>query len=845
MPPAPAAASPTPLRTQVIALAAGLAVTLSALAAVALVLFNDLASSRRSSLEQARTLATVMEDQATRMFGSAELALATLSRQQVLRSTTGLLQPMDDALKQALDSLPLLRGLALADEHGHVIATTVTQDAHIQVDLVRLGAGSPGAPPPGMRIGQLMPGRDLGSATGLTRTPSPPGVAFIPLLYRFQDERGRARTLIGLMNPDVLSNFQHVALEAVGYEAIVASYSGQVLATSYSPEHSQSLIGRSIADMPVFRDHLPSREYASYAGMGTLGSPSIVAYRASRSQPLVVIIEESQEVLYQHWLAHSQMFIALGGSLIVLLLGLLATLWRSARAREAARQSMEAAQQRIAHSEREMSVLMRSVQELIFRTDAQGVLTFLNARWSMLGRPELDPANAPRLADIVDASQRATIETLLDPGTQAGLRNCQAWIRNGQDQELLLEFAVVPLVVEGQVMGFAGSAVDVTERRRAARKLQEQLAFQHLLLETSPLPMSVTDTDNRFVLVNLAWEEYKGVARAQVEGRTLQEVLPLAEAEAHMLHDQRLARWGGSTQLELKLRHLDGSYRDTRIAKTTVPGPDGRPTGILSIMVDISEFREAERATQEARDALEETFRARSEFIANMSHELRTPLQSITGFAELGLLRSRETPRLADMFHDIHAAGQRMLALVNDLLDVAKIESTVGTIHLEKIDLRGLIRPIARELAPQLMRRQLDLQLHLDAAPLVTKADPVRFQQVIRNILANAIKFSPAGGRIDVHGHADVEQDELHIRIEDQGPGIPSQELDSIFEAFVQSSQTKSGSGGTGLGLAICKKIIEALGGRIQAGNRPCGGAVFHIVLPLSAMADTIPAPLQ
>jgi len=835
------------LRTSVIVLAAGLAVAFSGLVAVVLVILSDWHATTKSNEEQARILATVMEDQTTRMFDSADLAFGALSRLPSMHAAASTSGPMVDAMQQVLSGLPFLRGVAVVDARGHVIASTSASDAGATVNLGLLGdVPSTNAPGSGkIQIGPMLPGRGLADLAPTAHSrPVPRGVAVIPLLYRYQGEQGDARTLVGLINPDALSNFQHVALESVGYETVIASYAGQVFATSDTSSPAQALIGQSVKALPVFQQYLPQREHGSYIGTGVLSRESIVAFRVSRSQPIVVVVEEPLALVRSMWLDGTRNFSVIGVALVLVVCGLSLTMWRGLQAREATQRAMEAAQQRIARSERDMSLLMRSVQELIFRTDARGVLTFVNARWSALSGQDTGSALGQRLMDIVDPSSKPAIRALLDPASMAGLRTCQALVRSQDGKEMLFDVAVVPLAVNQGIQGFAGSAVDVTERWRAEQKLQAQLAFQHLLLETSPLPMSLTDTEGRIVLVNRAWEEYKGRKRQDVMGLALHDFLPEGEAQVHASHDRQLLRWGGDTQLELKVRHGDGSCRDTRIVKTVVLGSDGKPTGILNILMDISEFREAERATQEARDAMEEAFRAKSEFVANMSHELRTPLQSIIGFAELGTLRGKKEPRLAEMFADIHAAGQRMLALVNDLLDVAKIESTVGTIHLEKVDLRGLIRPIAREFEPLLVQRQLDLQLHLDAMPLIAKADPVRFQQVIRNILANAVKFSPSGSRIEIHGAIDA-QGSIQISIKDRGPGIPPEELDSIFEAFVQSSKTKDGSGGTGLGLAICKKIIEALGGRIFARNRSAGGTAFHIVLPARSSMDTQPAPLQ
>ncbi len=845
MPPATDKAAPSQrLHARVIMQAACLAVAFCALVAVGFVLWNDLRTATKSSQEQARLLATVMEDQATRTFESAHLVLSTLSALPVMQGEAGA-NSMREAMQQMLPGMPFLRGIALADDTGRIIASTTPSEQGIRVDLARLAPGdaSPHAGP--ALLGPRIPGRGL----NILQPSAPPrplaqGVAFIPMLFRYAGIRGDARTLIGLINPDALSNTQHMALESLGYQAVITSYAGQVLATSDTSARTLELVGQSAKAVPIFQEYLPQREHATYIGTGVLGDQSIVAFRVSSTQPIVIVVEERYAQVQRRWLTNSRNFIMLGLALVLGVSGLSLMAWRGLKARAAAQRTMAAAQQRIARSERDMAVLMRSVQELIFRTDEQGILTYVNARWSAMSGEDARHSLGRRLVDVVTTSSKPAIHALLDPTSAAGLRTCQAMIRRPGGQEMLFDIAVVPLVADQHLQGFAGSAVDVTERWQAEQKLQAQLAFQHLLLETSPLPMSLTDTEDRVVLVNRAWELYQGRQRENVVGMVLQDCLPEDEARIHAMHNRQLLRWGGSTQLELNVLHGDGSHRDTRVVKTAVSGSDGQPTGILSILMDISEFREAERATQEARDAMEEAFRAKSEFIANMSHELRTPLQSILGFAELGVLRGKREPRLAEMFDDIHTAGQRMLALVNDLLDVSKIESTVGTIHLEKTDLRGLIRPIARELGPLLMQRQLDLQLHLGSTPLIAKADPVRFQQVIRNILANSIKFSPNGSRIEVHGHVDAQGD-IQLSIKDQGTGIPPEELSTIFEAFVQSSKTKDGSGGTGLGLAICKKIIEALGGRIFARNRSTGGASFHIVLPARSAADTMPAPLE
>lgn len=813
---------------------------LCVLGGLVLYVWNQLHVQAEQSRTQATLLARVLEDQTAKTFETSEVALSSLAHNPVIRARDGQQATREAAMAQTVAQLPFMRGMVLLDAQGLVLASTRPDEVGLAIPLPQLLGQPVKMPPPGKaQLGGLIPGRSLAALANAEKA-TPRGVAFLPYALGLEHDDGTRGLLVALINPDAVANFYQATLESLSYEAVLLSYDGRPLASTNA---RAGVTTAAALHTPVFKDHAPSREFGSYVGVGMLGEREIVSFRTVRNLPLLLVVEEPYSALVTRWSEDAFVFFVAGLALLALVLGLGFSVLKTRRLQKSAQKDMEQAQARIARSEHELAVLMRSVQELIFRTDKEGLLIFVNARWEKLTGQSSDKAMGLRLDRIVDEHYRARVQALLDPQAPLKPRSCQALFRLPHGMEMLCDIAVVPLMRDGRLVGFAGSAVDVTARWKAQQELQTQLAFQHLLFETTPLPMLVTDANQCVALVNKAWEDFFGKNRYAVLGSELLGFMPRDDAFHQMLGNTQVMHTGQRMTLQAKVAHADGSYRDMQISKAPVQDAEGQITGVLSISVDVSEFHAAELATREARDAAEEAVRVKSEFVANMSHELRTPLQSIMGFAELGQLRAQATPKLADMFGDIHAAGQRMLALVNDLLDVAKLESTMGTIHLERVDLRNLIRPVIRELEPLQHQKQIDLRLQLDDAPLIAKADPVRFQQVIRNVLANAIKFSPAGGRIDVRGMLDG-QGNIRIDCLDQGPGIPVQELDKIFQPFVQSSKTKDGAGGTGLGLAICRKIIAAMEGTIMASNRTSGGSLFRIVLPCRHACETQPGAL-
>ncbi len=238
--------------------------------------------------------------------------------------------------------------------------------------------------------------------------------------------------------------------------------------------------------------------------------------------------------------------------------------------------------------------------------------------------------------------------------------------------------------------------------------------------------------------------------------------------------------------------------------------------------------RNFERANQ--------ALKAKSEFLANMSHELRTPMHAILSYAKLGSTSATtaDVSELETYFKNIATAGQRLLGLMNNLLDLAKLESGKMPFNMALCDFASILEEALLAMKPLMQEKSLTTTIHTKAANTKLECDKQRMVQVIVNLLANSVKYSPNGSHIDITlsetGLEDGE-DALCCSVADCGTGIPEDELVLVFDKFVQSSKSKTGAGGIGLGLAICREIVEAHGGRIWAENRkPSGVRISFMV---------------
>jgi two-component system phosphate regulon sensor histidine kinase PhoR len=322
----------------------------------------------------------------------------------------------------------------------------------------------------------------------------------------------------------------------------------------------------------------------------------------------------------------------------------------------------------------------------------------------------------------------------------------------------------------------------------------------------------ITDATGRIVNMNPAAARLFRVEPDRAAGKTLIELT--LDHELHNALRTTIAGPNVQERLEIEV----GKHTVSAVV-TEVPGPDdGRSTGLV-VLQDVTELRRLERA--------------RRDFVANIGHELRTPLSSIKLLVETLSTAVEDDPEAAKGFLErIDVEVDGLTQLVRELLELSRIESGQVALNRRPVDVLELLEGAAGRLGAQAARAGLSLDVRAEPGLPRADADPERVEQVLVNLLHNAIKFTDPGGKIELA--AEQRQEDLQISVSDTGIGIPSEDLPRIFERFykVDKSRTQRGEGGTGLGLAIARHIVQAHGGLIWAAHRDGGGSVFYFTLP-------------
>lgn len=365
-----------------------------------------------------------------------------------------------------------------------------------------------------------------------------------------------------------------------------------------------------------------------------------------------------------------------------------------------------------------------------------------------------------------------------------------------------------------------GAAQTRRDKRRADETLNYERGLLRQLMEGTPDAIFFKDLQHRYMHLNDSERLMLGMSRREeVLGKTADMFIPPERARTRREEEEKVLATG-EPRIDCKEK-IVGPNGESRWFSTTmapIRGPQGDIVGLVGIARDITESKRQEQM--------------KNEFVATVSHELRTPLTSIMG--AVGYLSGNvdglsETAK--SLLKIAHGNCQRLARIVNDILDIERIESGQMIYDRKPAEVRALVEQIIE--ANQSFARHHDVSVRLDgeAERALVLADPDRLDQVITNLLSNAIKFSPPGSEVVVTiGATDGA---VRISVHDHGPGIPADYKSRIFEKFVQVDATDARTkGGAGLGLSIAKQIVVVLGGDISVEDAPAGGASFHVTLP-------------
>ena len=508
-----------------------------------------------------------------------------------------------------------------------------------------------------------------------------------------------------------------------------------------------------------------------------------------------------------------------------------------------------------------LSLAVEQNPNSIVVTDAAGCIEYVNKAFTEVTGYTLDEVMGRKPSVLASGKTPASTYAQLWATLQRGEPWKGEFINRRKDGLEQIQFAVISPLREGDgaVTHYVAIQEDITERKRiaeeltqhrvhlemlvrqrsaelehAAERLQQSEQFMRMLAANIPGPFAYWDRDLRCGFANADYATWFGHTPQSILGLSAPEVLGPERMRANDPHlEQVLA--GRTLVFEDELRSASGRTMPALVQYV----PDKRDNavhGFFVLVTDVTQLKQAETRLQvlnaeltEARDRAEAATRAKSAFLANMSHEIRTPMNAVIGLAHL-LRRDDPRPSQADRLDKIHDAAQHLSRIIDDILDLTKIES--GKLTLEKTDfsLRAMLRRVEAMVAERARAKGLPITVEPGDVPDRLSGDPTRLSQALLNLLSNAVKFTEVGS-IGVQVRADaINDDELRVRftVSDTGIGLAQEQIDKLFTAFEQADATTTRRfGGTGLGLAITRHLAQLMGGDAGVSSEPGHGSRF------------------
>ncbi len=458
----------------------------------------------------------------------------------------------------------------------------------------------------------------------------------------------------------------------------------------------------------------------------------------------------------------------------------------------------------------------------------------------LVGRPALEAM--PIHPDDLSAVQAALTELAAEPG---GQRTVDVRIRHADGSWRTIESTGANLLGDPAVEGVVNNYRDITERRRMEEEMREREEQFRSLADSIPQLAWMADAGGSIYWYNRRWYDYTGTTPEEMLGWGWRTVHHPDEVEGVVERFQRAVASGEPWEDTFPLRGGDGAYRSFLSRAVPIRDAAGRIVRWFGTNTDVEEQRLAEQELQLTKQAAEEANQAKSLFLANMSHELRTPLNAVIGYSEM-LQEEAADAGAADLVPDIekiHTAGKALLSLVNDVLDLSKIEAGKMELYLEAFDVAPTIEDVITTVEPLIDKKGNTLDAHIAPDVGAMRADLTKVRQSLFNLLSNAAKFTEHGTiTLSATREALDGRDWLTFRVSDSGIGMTTEQMEKLFQPFTQAdASTTRKFGGTGLGLTITRRLCQMMGGDITVESTPGRGSTFTITLP----ADVVEPPRE
>lgn len=444
------------------------------------------------------------------------------------------------------------------------------------------------------------------------------------------------------------------------------------------------------------------------------------------------------------------------------------------------------------------------------------------------------------------------------------LDTVKANIRNGYEKTyevigLRKDGSRYGLAIHGKNASYRGRPVrviefhDITERQAFEHEVRQQAAFQTALLESMPVPVFYKDMAGGYLGCNRAFENMLGKPKSEIIGKTVFDLAPPEIAQKYKETDDALYAHPGTQVYEWKVQGTAGKLRHVVFHKATFNDGDGKLSGLIGVILDITDIKRTEAELEAYRQHLESLVKARtaelqeakeqaetaniakSAFLANMSHEIRTPLHAITGMAYM-IRRGGLMPKQAQQMAKLETASEHLLEIINDILELSKIEA--GKLVLEEsiVRIEDIVESALTIVGDNIRAKGIKLATEIAPMPAGLIGDRTRIKQALLNYLSNAIKFTDSG-EITVRTTVEEDAEEsalVRLEVSDTGIGIEPEAIRRLFSAFEQAdNSTTRKYGGTGLGLAIASKLAEHMGGTAGATSQPGAGSTFWFTVRL------------